>query len=124
LKLNNLSDVVRINENESGDKANKYYRKTRDGKQILRDTMKKYIPDDISKAEKQGFSAPDASWFKGDSIDFVRRKLLDNNAPIYQYLSNSNVEKLVLEHLNGDENRRLLIWSLLNFEEWLGGRDL
>ena len=39
-----------------------------------------------SKAEKQGFSAPDASWFKGESIDFVRDRLLDDGAPIYDCL--------------------------------------
>ena len=33
---------------------------------------KEMSKDDIAKAEKQGFSAPDASWFKGESIDFVR----------------------------------------------------
>ena len=38
--------------------------------------MSKYIPDDISKAEKQGFSAPDASWFKGESIDYVIKKFM------------------------------------------------
>ena len=29
------------------------------------------------------------------------------------------VESLVQEHLTGTENRRLLIWSLLNVEQWL-----
>ena len=34
-KLNNLADVVKINENEQGGKKNKYFEKTKDGKQIL-----------------------------------------------------------------------------------------
>ncbi|MEI7456641.1 MAG: asparagine synthase (glutamine-hydrolyzing) [Nitrosomonadales bacterium] len=42
LKLNNLAEVVRINENEPG-KQVKYFQKTKDGKQILRDVMRKYI---------------------------------------------------------------------------------
>jgi asparagine synthase (glutamine-hydrolysing) len=29
------------------------------------------------------------------------------------------VKALVNEHLNGKQNRRLLIWSLLNTEQWL-----
>ena len=36
--------------------------------------MRKYIPEDISKAVKQGFSAPDNNWFKGESIKFVEKK--------------------------------------------------
>jgi asparagine synthase (glutamine-hydrolysing) len=121
LKLNNLTEVVRINENEPGDKQSKFFQKTRDGKQILRDVMQRYIPDDITKAEKQGFSAPDASWFKGDSIEFVRRKLLHRDAHLYQYLDRSAVQALVEEHLSGFQNRRLLIWSLLSVEQWMSG---
>ena len=43
----------------------------------MREVMKRYIPEDITSAQKQGFSSPDASWFKGESIDFVKRSLLD-----------------------------------------------
>lgn len=32
--------------------------------------MKDYIPKEITQGVKQGFSAPDASWFKGESINF------------------------------------------------------
>ena len=119
LKLNNLANVVRINENEPGDKPGKYFRKTNDGKQILRDMMGKYIPDSITKAAKQGFSSPDASWFKGDSIDFVRDRLLDKQAPIYEYLDYQETTGLLQEHLDGQQNRRLLIWSLLNVNQWM-----
>ena len=119
LKLNNLERVVRINENEPGGKQAQFFEKTRDGKQILRDAMTRFIPENVTKAEKQGFSAPDASWFKGDSIDFVRRNLLDRNARIYDLLDRKTVEELVQEHLSGAKNRRLLIWSLLSVEEWL-----
>ena len=119
LKLNNLADVVRINENEPGDKQGKYFMKTNDGKQILRDVMRQYIPDDIANGEKQGFSAPDASWFKGESMEFVKRKLLNQNALIYDFMDRKTIHGLVNEHLAGEQNRRLFIWSLLNVENWL-----
>ena len=120
LKLNNLAEVVRINENEPGDKTRQYFQKTSDGKQLLRDAMARFIPDDITRAEKQGFSSPDASWFKGESIDFVRRSLMEGNPRIYDVLDRSAVTGLVDDHLRGDHNRRLLIWSLLNVEQWMG----
>jgi asparagine synthase (glutamine-hydrolysing) len=121
LKLNNLAEVVRINENDPGDKQTQFFRKTKDGKQILRDVMRQYIPDDIADAEKQGFSAPDASWFKGDSIEFVKRKLLNSDARICDWLDRDAVNGLVNEHLSGNQNRRLLVWSLLSVEEWAKG---
>jgi asparagine synthase (glutamine-hydrolysing) len=119
LKLGNLGEVVRLNENEPGPKTLKYFQKTRDGKLLLRKAMERYIPREVTEREKQGFSAPDASWFRGESIDFVRRRLLGKNARLYEFLDRNSVHKLVNEHLEGRTNRRLLIWSLLNIEEWL-----
>jgi len=120
LKLNNLSEVIRIDENEPAAKKERFFARTRDGKQILRDVMGGFIPDHVAKAEKQGFSAPDASWFKGDSIELVKRTLMDGDARIYRLLDRKSVEALVTQHLNGEQNRRLLIWSLLNVEAFLG----
>lgn len=119
LKLNNLADVLRINENEPGSKQGKYFQKTNDGKQILRDMMARYIPAEVTQAQKQGFSSPDASWFKGESIEFVKRTLLNGHPRIYEVLNREGVTPLVEQHLRGEKNRRLLIWSLLNVEAWL-----
>ena len=111
--------VLRINENEPGDKQGQFFQKTNDGKQILREMMSRYIPADITRAEKQGFSSPDASWFKGESMDFVKRKLLNGNSRIYEVLDRKAVTPLIEQHLSGEKNRRLLIWSLLNVEAWM-----
>ncbi|MES2984408.1 MAG: asparagine synthase (glutamine-hydrolyzing) [Pseudomonadota bacterium] len=119
LKLNNLREVVRLNENEPGHKTGNYFEKTHDGKQILRDVMARYLPGDITGAVKQGFSAPDASWFKGESIDYVRSQLLEGNPRIYDILDPATIRTLVQEHLDGKQNRRLFIWSLLNVETFL-----
>ncbi len=117
-KLKNLGDIVPMSENEPGPKQNKYYKRTQDGKLILRKTMQRYVPNDVTERDKQGFSAPDASWFKGESIDYVKRILFGKQAMIYEYLDKGKIQEMVNEHLQGAENRRLLIWSLLNFENW------
>jgi len=118
LKLRNLTEVIRLNENEPGIKTNKYFEKTNDGKLILRKMMELFIPREITDAEKQGFSAPDASWFKGESIEYVYNILYNNKARIYNYFDPDAVQTLLNEHLQGNQNRRLFIWSLLNFEWW------
>jgi asparagine synthase (glutamine-hydrolysing) len=119
LKLNNLGEVVRVNENEPGPKGYRYFQSTRDGKLILRKAMQRIIPPAITERDKQGFSAPDASWFKGESINYVRRILYEGNPRIYEFMDKKTVQSLVDEHLQGKQNRRLLIWSLLNFEIWI-----
>jgi len=118
LKINNLKASVRLNENEPGSKTVKYFQKTRDGKVLLRKMMERYIPTEVTDRAKQGFSAPDASWFKGESIEYVRKIIYDKNARIYEFFDPLAVQKLVNEHLSGRQNRRLFIWSLLNFEWW------
>lgn len=117
-KLGNLQEVVRLNENDAGNKVSRYYKRTKDGKLILRAAMKKYLPEDITDLEKQGFSAPDASWFKGESIDYVKKIINNQQAYIYNFLDRQTILQLVGQHFEGKENRRLLIWSLLNLEHW------
>lgn len=119
MKLGNLGEVVRINENEPGAKTRKYFQKTKDGKLALRNVMGNYIPTNITNGIKQGFSAPDSSWFKGESIEYVREIIFNKRALIYDYFDSNAIQKLVNEHIEGNANRRLLIWSLLNLEWWL-----
>ena len=118
-KLGNLAEVVRINENEAGKKTASYYSKTNDGKLLLRRMMERYIPSAVTRCVKQGFSAPDASWFRGESIEYVKRALLHPKARIYDCFDRKTVHALVNDHLSGKVNRRLLIWSLLYLENWL-----
>jgi len=119
LKLENLQNVVRMNENEPG-KLRHYFQRTKDGKLVLRQAMARYVPEVVSEREKQGFSGPDASWFRGESIDYVRDLLLSPNARVYDLLDRKTATGLIEDHLEGRENRRLLIWSMLCLENWLG----
>lgn len=89
-----------------------------EGKLILRDAMRDLLPPQITARKKQGFSAPDASWFRGDSINYLNKLLRDPKANIYEFLSRKYVGQVLDEHCSGQVNHRLLIWSLLSFEWW------
>jgi asparagine synthase (glutamine-hydrolysing) len=118
-KLRDLGEIVRLNENEPGHKTQRFFDQTSDGKIILRRVLDRYAPPGYANGVKQGFSAPDASWFKGESIDYVRRLLFDGRSRIYEFIQPATARALVEEHFSGQQNRRLLIWSLLCFEWWL-----
>ena len=75
-----------LDENVPSPKTERYFERTRDGKLLLRRVMQRYVPEAITNQVKQGFSGPDASWFRGDSIDYVRemraqRRLGDVRVP-------------------------------------------
>ncbi|RAP27596.1 asparagine synthase (glutamine-hydrolyzing) [Candidatus Marinamargulisbacteria bacterium SCGC AG-333-B06] len=123
-KLGNLRKVVKINENTPGPKTQQYFKKTRDGKLLLRKTMKQYIPKEITDLEKQGFSAPDQTWFKKDSYDFIQERVYNPNSKLYDILDYKSTSKLVDEHINGEQNRRLFIWGLLNVGEIINTKNL
>ena len=117
MKLGNLGEVVRLNENTTHAKRAKYFQKTNDGKLLLRKMMGEFLPKEVVEREKQGFSAPDASWFKGESIDYLKRRILNKSSKIGNVLDMDVIRQALDEHLSGRQNRRLLIWSLLNLEE-------
>lgn len=118
-KLRNLDEMIRITRNDPDLKKESYYNVTNVGKYLLRKTMDKYIPKEIDRANKQGFSAPDATWFRDECSDFVRSVIYNPNARMWDILDRKTVQGLVDEHMDNKANRRLLVWSLLNFDQLL-----
>jgi len=116
-KVRNLERTIRIDENLFG-KCQRYELQTSDGKAILRQAVSSLIPRDVTERIKQGFSAPDASWFRGESIDYLNGLLRDRKAMLYHFLNPRYVAEVLDEHCSGRANHRLLIWSLLSFEWW------
>jgi asparagine synthase (glutamine-hydrolysing) len=115
-KLANIESMKLIDENEVK-RNTKYYQLYDDGKNVLRQAMRSLLPDRIVKREKQGFSAPDESWYRGENFEYVRDTLLSQNTVSDKYINKDFVRKTIEEHAGGI-NHRLLIWSLISFEEW------
>jgi asparagine synthase (glutamine-hydrolysing) len=117
-KIRDLMDTGLLDENDLASK-NSVKARSSTGKYILRESMQDRLPYQITSAMKQGFSGPDGSWFKGESLEFVERMLGRRDSLIYEYLDRSTVIEYIQEHSSGIQNRRLLLWSLLNLEAWL-----
>ncbi|HZT93714.1 MAG TPA: asparagine synthase (glutamine-hydrolyzing), partial [Gaiellaceae bacterium] len=117
LKVPTLATALSVDENVAG-KRHLFEAARNDGKLVLRQAMQRVLPPGASSRKKQGFSAPDASWFRGESIEYLNRLLRDPKARIYEFLDPAYVGRILDEHTSGRVNRRLLIWSLLSFEWW------
>jgi asparagine synthase (glutamine-hydrolysing) len=118
-KLKNLDRTpMAVDEDDTGKRV-RYELKTGEGKTILRQAMNHIIPPEVTERAKQGFSAPDASWFRGESIDYINSLLRDPRARIYEFVNPGYTVQRLDEHTAGFRNHRLFIWSLLSFEWWL-----
>jgi asparagine synthase (glutamine-hydrolysing) len=118
-KLRDLLHPPKIDEDEPSKRRLYQAQPQSDGKIILRKAMSKLIPEDITARAKQGFSAPDASWFRGESIKYVNDLLRNHEARINDFICPGYIARTLEEHTAGQVNHRLLIWSLLCFEWWL-----
>lgn len=126
-KLGNLQEEIRkIDEND--ERKKQVYREYNDGKNVLRKAMHSLIPNKIIDRKKQGFSAPDESWYRGENAAYVKELLLEGDIASAEYINPDYVRKIVHEHVDDGINHRLLIWSLMNFELWcrifLDGQNL
>lgn len=88
------------------------------GKMILRRVMKKILPPTISEKKKQGFSPPQGSWYRDESLKYVKEILLNRKTLGRGFFQPAYIKKIINEHTSGQKNHRLLIWSLLSFEWW------
>lgn len=119
LKVKNIDYTLRSDATSARNNPERFSRRTADGKAILRDAMARHLPDSIRGAEKRGFSGPDASWFRGESIEFVRGRLFNRSSQIAEVVDVGVMQSVLKEHFTGEHNHRLLVWSLLVFDEIL-----
>jgi asparagine synthase (glutamine-hydrolysing) len=116
-KLGNLEQMLTINENDFR-KRSKSYQEFDDGKNVLRKAMLKFMPEKIINRKKQGFSAPDESWYRGENAAYIKELLLDKKTVSSEFINQDYIRKIVHEHIDQHINHRLLIWSFMNFEWW------
>lgn len=123
-KLSNIEQMKKVDENEMR-KIQNFQLEYNDGKNVLRNAMKAFMPEEVLNRRKQGFSAPDESWYRGENLNYVNEILFQKNACYTEYINPDFVKKIVNEHVDHKINHRLLIWSFLSFEWWcrifLGG---
>lgn len=96
---------------------NELKKRTNNGKIILRQAMSEYLPKEIQSRKKQGFSSPDESWFRGDSIEYLQN-ILRSNSKMYEFLDKKKTKEIIDLHLSGKQNKRLFVWSVINFNKW------
>ena len=91
--------------------------KNSQGKIILRDLLKKKIPNHLIDRPKAGFSIPIGSWMRKPLLDWSENLLCKKKIEKSGLLNYENINKVWSDHKKGIDNSNL-IWSILVFQHW------
>ena len=87
-------------------------------KWILREAVRKLLPQRILERPKVGFRVPVNAWFRGEMRDYLLDHLQSASSITRQYYDDEVLDRVLTEHLNGRHNHEKLLWALLNLEIW------
>lgn len=87
-------------------------------KYLLRRAMEEFLPPDIIRRRKRGFSIPVAAWINGDLRDLVHEYLDPVRLEREAIFDGAEVARLLDEHARGVRNHAKRLWTILMFQQW------
>jgi asparagine synthase (glutamine-hydrolysing) len=88
------------------------------GKYVLKRAAEAWLPREIIRRKKAGFSAPVRAWLVRDLRDMVEDVLSESNIRSRGYFEYAFVRKLIDDNLSGREDNSLKVFQLLTLELW------
>ncbi|MFZ4698991.1 MAG: asparagine synthase (glutamine-hydrolyzing) [Candidatus Methylumidiphilus sp.] len=99
-----------------------YKQQNGQGKWILRQVLKKYLPENLFDRPKQGFAVPIDEWLRGPLIEWANHLLSPQSVALCPGLDYAAVKRIWHSHQERKINAGYLLWNLLMllawFEEW------
>lgn len=88
-------------------------------KLILRNILKKYVPEDYWERPKMGFAVPVDSWLRGPLKGWADDLLSSDYLKKKGFFDYGVVEKKWKQHKKGVKNWQFELWDVLMFNAWL-----
>lgn len=88
-------------------------------KRILRDVLKKYIPEEVFDQPKSGFSVPLGEWIRTDLSQEMMETLSDKNLKTVHNLNIPKFNKMLNNHMDGNEDYKSYIWRVYVLIKWM-----
>ena len=94
------------------------------GKWVMKQAMRRYLPDDILFRPKQGFVTPIAQWFRGPLAGAARS--IASSAPLGRtgWFDETRLAAIAEAHISGRSDHSRLLWQLLMLDRSLAGLGL
>jgi len=89
------------------------------GKWILRQLLKKFLPAKLFDRPKQGFGVPLDGWLRGPLREWADSLLAVGRVKSQGYFNADLIAKVWTDHLSGRQNYQYHVWNILMFQAWL-----
>lgn len=90
-----------------------------DRKWILKQVLKKYVPESLTDRPKKGFAVPIGNWIRGPLRDWTEHLLSPESLSKTNVLDPTPVRRKLNEHMNKTTNWDLHLWDMLCLQAWL-----
>jgi asparagine synthase (glutamine-hydrolysing) len=92
------------------------------GKWLLRQVLYRYVPQELVERPKSGFGVPLGTWLRGPLRDWAEYLLDDSRLRGEGYFKSEPIQQKWREHLSGQREWEVQLWSILMFQAWLEER--
>lgn len=89
-----------------------------EGKWVLREVLKRYVPRSLTDRAKMGFGVPIDSWLRGPLRDWAEDLLDEKAMKADGLLDSAPIREAWNAHLSGTANMHYPIWTVLMFRAW------
>lgn len=97
----------------------RFKNKNGQGKWILKEILKQYVPKDLTERPKMGFGVPIGTWLRGPLKDWAENLLDEKTMQEEGFLNSKLVKKKWEEHISGIRNWQYDLWDVLMFQAWI-----
>jgi asparagine synthase (glutamine-hydrolysing) len=90
----------------------------REGKHILKEAAKSFVPPDVLCRRKMGFCLPVARWLRGELSGFTQERLEELGRRHSGLLNVECMRRMLREHHSGLRDYSTQLWALMMFQLW------
>ncbi|MEY8197903.1 MAG: asparagine synthase (glutamine-hydrolyzing) [Colwellia sp.] len=90
----------------------------KEGKLILKELQREYLPESILDSRKRGFSVPIGEWLRGPLKGWAESLLNSNNKMVNEHIDLSYLKQIFESHCKGKQDWYNILWTSLNFINW------